>query len=143
MKFLQISSFLVTLFVNLRKSLVPICRFKIPYYCRIQFRYGSVWGPKRGYTGNVAPHNEVSLDSGTFIDRIELWSGTVLDSVTFYSENGKLCFYRSDTVNSNTVKSKFNFIQIFCHIMFPRTLIILCLKCTVNSNSTYFEGKPC
>ena len=65
------------------------CLCKVPCFCRIQFRYGSVWGPERGYTGNAAPQNEVSFDPGTFVDRISLWFGTVLDSVTLFSENGK------------------------------------------------------
>ena len=42
--------------------------------------------------------------------------------------------YRLDMINSNTVNSKFHLIPFF-----P----ILWLKCTVNSNSTYFEEKSC
>ena len=57
---------------------------------RIQFRYGSVWGPKRGYTGNDVTHKENSLNSGEFIDKITLWFGDILDSVTFYSKNGNI-----------------------------------------------------
>ena len=75
------------------------CTCKVPYFCRIQFRYGSVWGPERGYTGNAAPHNEVFFDSGTFVDRINLWFGTVLDSVTLYSENGKFLVCGKDVLN--------------------------------------------
>ena len=57
---------------------------------RIQFCYGSVWGPEQGFTGNVAPQKEVSFESGTFIDRINLWCGAILDFVTFYSETGMI-----------------------------------------------------
>ena len=58
------------------------------YLFSIQFRYGSVWAPERGYTGNAPPHNEVFLDSGAFIDMISLWSGDILDLVTFFSDTG-------------------------------------------------------
>ena len=47
--------------------------------------------------------------------------------------------YRSDTVNSNTVKSKFHliFYEIFVNIF----SIISCLKCTVNSNFHLIRSK--
>ena len=60
------------------------------------------------------------------------------------SEGSGLCkywnIYRSGTVNSNTVNSEFHLIQIFGQIFFSHILIILWLKCTVNSNSIYFKG---
>ena len=40
--------------------------------------------------------------------------------------------YRSGTVNSNTVYSKFHFIRSFCGMFCYHFPIISCLKCTVN-----------
>ena len=42
--------------------------------------------------------------------------------------------YRSGTVNSNTVNSKFHLIRSYCEIFFYHFPNISCLKCTVNSN---------
>ena len=49
--------------------------------------------------------------------------------------------YRSDTVNSNMVNSKFHFIQSFCDFSVKCFPIISCLKCTVNSNFHLFQRK--
>ena len=50
-------------------------------------------------------------------------------------------YYRSDTVNSNTVNSKFHFIQSFCEISVKSFSTISCLNCTVNSNFHLFRSK--
>ena len=49
--------------------------------------------------------------------------------------------YRSGTVNSNTVNSKFNLIQIFYEVSVNIFSIISCLKCTVNSNFHLIQSK--
>ena len=49
--------------------------------------------------------------------------------------------YRSGTVNSNTVNSKFHLIQSYCKIFFYDFPNILCLKCTVNSNFHLIRSK--
>ena len=43
-------------------------------------------------------------------------------------------YYRSGTVNSNTVNSKFHLIRNYCEIFFYNFPNIPCLKYTVNSN---------
>ena len=43
-------------------------------------------------------------------------------------------YYRSGTVNSNTVNSKFHLIRSYCEIFFYHFPNISCLKCTVNLN---------
>ena len=50
-------------------------------------------------------------------------------------------YYRSDTVNLNTVNSKFHFIQSFCEVSVKCFPIISCLKCTVNSNFHLIRSK--
>ena len=49
--------------------------------------------------------------------------------------------YRSGTVNSNTVNSKFHFIQSFYEDSVNSFPIILCLKYTVNSNFRLIRSK--
>ena len=49
--------------------------------------------------------------------------------------------YRSGTVNSNTVNLKFHLIRIFCKVSVNIFSIILCLKCTVNSNFHLIHSK--
>ena len=49
--------------------------------------------------------------------------------------------YRSGTVNSNTVNSKFYFIQTFCEMFSYHFSIISCLKCIVNSCFHLFRMK--
>ena len=49
------------------------------------------------------------------------------------SVNHNTC-YRSGTVNSNTVNSKFHLIRSYCEIFFYHFPNISCLKYTVNSN---------
>ena len=44
-------------------------------------------------------------------------------------------------VNSNTVNSKFHFIQSYCEIFFSHFPNISCLKCTVNSNFHLIQSK--
>ena len=47
-----------------------------------------------------------------------------------------LTYYRSGTVNSNTVNSKFHLIRSFFEIF---AIIISCLKCMVNSNTVNWK----
>ena len=49
--------------------------------------------------------------------------------------------YRSDTVNSNTVNSKFHFIRSYYEIFSYHFPIISCLKCMVNSNFHLIRSK--
>ena len=49
--------------------------------------------------------------------------------------------YRSGTVNSNTVNSKFHLIRSYCEIFFYHIPNISCLKCTVNSNFHLIRSK--
>ena len=49
--------------------------------------------------------------------------------------------YRSGTVNSNTVNSKFHLIQIFYEVSVNSFSIISCLKYTVNSNFHLIRSK--
>ena len=51
-----------------------------------------------------------------------------------------LC-YRSGTVNSNTVNSKFHLIRSYCEIFFYNFPNISCLKYTVNSNFHLIRSK--
>ena len=48
-------------------------------------------------------------------------------------------YYRSDMLNM--VNLKYHLFQSFYKICFCQTVIIFCLKWTVNSNSTSFKGK--
>ena len=49
--------------------------------------------------------------------------------------------YRSGTVKSNTVNSKFHLIQIYCEIFVYNCPNISCLKYTVNSNFHLIRSK--
>ena len=49
--------------------------------------------------------------------------------------------YRSGTVNSNMVNSKFHLIRSYCEIFFYNFLNIPCLKYTVNSNFHLIRSK--
>ena len=49
--------------------------------------------------------------------------------------------YRSGTVNSNTVNSKFHLIRSYCEIFFYNFPNIPCLKYTVNSNFHLIRSK--
>ena len=49
--------------------------------------------------------------------------------------------YRSGTVNSNTVNSKFHLIQSYCEIFFYNFPNISCLNYTVNSNFYLIRSK--
>ena len=64
-------------------------------------------------------------------------SPIILDHVIFFTEHR----YRSGTVNSNTVNSKFHLIRSYCEIFFYHFLNISCLKCTVNSNFHLIRSK--
>ena len=50
-------------------------------------------------------------------------------------------YYRSGTINSIMVNSKFHFIQSFCDIYVKCFPMISCLKCTVNSNFHLIRSK--
>ena len=54
--------------------------------------------------------------------------------------NSKM-MYRSGTVNSNTVNSKFHLIRSYYEIFFYHFSNISCLKCTVNSNFHLIRSK--
>ena len=49
--------------------------------------------------------------------------------------------YRTGTVNSNTVNSKFHLIRSYCEIFSYHFPAISCLKCTVNSNFYLIRSK--
>ena len=49
--------------------------------------------------------------------------------------------YRSGTVNSNMVNSKFHLIQSYCQMFFYHFSNISCLKCTVNLNFHLIQSK--
>ena len=49
--------------------------------------------------------------------------------------------YRSGTVNSNTVNSKFHLIRSYYEIFFYHSPNISCLNCTVNSNFYLIRSK--
>ena len=49
--------------------------------------------------------------------------------------------YRSGTVNSNTVNSKFHLIRSYCEIFIYHFPNISCLKCTFNSNFHLIRSK--
>ena len=50
-------------------------------------------------------------------------------------------YYRSGTVNSNMVNSKFHLIRSYCEIFFYNFPNIPCLKCTINSNFHLIRSK--
>ena len=52
-----------------------------------------------------------------------------------------VCHYRSGTVNSNMVNSKFHLIRNYCEIFFYNFPNIPCLKYTVNSNFHLIRSK--
>ena len=49
--------------------------------------------------------------------------------------------YRSGTVNSNTVNSKFHLIRSYCEVFSYHFPNISCLKCTVNLNFHLIQSK--
>ena len=62
----------------------------------IKFRYATVWGPMSGYDGTEQDYVETLLKPGEYIVDIEIWYGSILDIVTFYSQNGNyFSFQRS------------------------------------------------
>ena len=61
--------------------------------------------------------------------------------VELQAASGAASSYRSGTVNSNTVNSKFHLIRSYCEIFFYHFLSISCLKCTVNSNFHLIRSK--
>ena len=58
-----------------------------------------------------------------------------------YESLNVIITYRSGTVNSNTVNSKFHLIRSYCVIFFYHFPNISCLKCTVNSNFHLIQSK--
>ena len=69
----------------------------------------------------------------------------IISAISFINVNIKSarcsCQYRSGTVNSNTINSKFHLIRSYCEIFFYHFLNISCLKCTVNSNFHLIRSK--
>ena len=53
----------------------------------------------------------------------------------------KVLRYRSGTVNSHTVNSRFHLIRSYCEIFFYHFPNISCLKCTVNSQFHLIRSK--
>ena len=53
----------------------------------------------------------------------------------------QILWYRSGTVNSKTVNSKFHLIRSYCEIFFYHLPNISCLKCAVNSNFYLIQRK--
>ena len=80
----------------------------------------------------------------SLIDRAALhnWCSTdpplILYTVCFHFSE---CVYRSGTVNSNTVNSKFHLIRSYCEIFGYNCPNISCLKYTVNSNFHLIRSK--
>ena len=71
------------------------------------------------------------------------WDGLACKPQSASGESGSFLyeFYRSGTVNSNTVNSKFHLIRSYCEIFFYHIPNISCLKCTVNSNFHLIRSK--
>ena len=61
--------------------------------------------------------------------------------IYFFSLSAHITQYRSGTVNSNTVNSKFHLIRSYCEIFFYNFPNIPCLKYTVNSNFHLIRSK--
>ena len=75
-----------------------------------------------------------------------MWTEFLSHACELLLRNGKnhsntACKYRSGTVNSNTVNSKFHLIQSYYEIFFYHFSNISCLKCTVNSNFHLIRSK--
>ena len=78
--------------------------------------------------------------SKSFVYPIET-NAMVTDSYKSYKYTSYVYKYRSGTVNSNTVNSKFYLIRIYCEIFFYNFPNIPCLKYTVNSNFHLIRSK--
>ena len=79
---------------------------------------------------NVLTINESSIWTWLQINNLELCVGWI-----------SKIYYRSGTVNSNTVNSKFHLIRSYYEIFFYHFPNIPCLKCTVNSNFHLIRSK--
>ena len=51
-------------------------------------RYGALWAPMIGYSGDRTDFKEILLNPGEYIASIEYHAGNVLDRVQFYSQTG-------------------------------------------------------
>ena len=51
-------------------------------------RYGALWAPVIGYSGDRTDFKEILLNPGEYIASIEYHAGNVLDRVQFYSQTG-------------------------------------------------------
>ena len=51
-------------------------------------RYGTLWAPVIGYSGDGTDYKEILLNPGEYIATIEYHAGNVLDKVQFYSQTG-------------------------------------------------------
>ena len=87
--------------------------------------------PPRHATAKFQCRGSVDKDKST-LKGVALYHN-VLESLGLY--------YRSGTVNSNTVNSKFHLIRSYCEIFFYNFPNIPCLKNTVNSNFHLIQSK--
>ena len=69
------------------------------------------------------------------MDRVRIARGGSLSTLH------RIYIYRSGTVNSNTVNSKFHLLRSYYEIFFYHFSNISCLKCTVNSNFHLIRSK--
>ena len=53
-----------------------------------QMRYGALWAPVIGYSGDGTDYKEILLNTGEYIATIEYSAGNLLDRVQFYSQTG-------------------------------------------------------
>ena len=85
-------------------------------------------------TGN--PGSAPAIDTNShFSCKLTLCTDSVTLCTSYSSK------YRSGTVNSNTVNSKFHLIRSYCEIFFCHFSNISCLKCTVNSDVHLIRSK--
>ena len=76
--------------------------------------------------------NHNYLQTSDLAEELQKWCDT---------RNSDQSKYRSGTVNSNTVNSKFHLIRSYCEIFFYNFPNISCLKCTVDSNFHLIRSK--
>ena len=72
-----------------------------------------------------------------------IWKSLLGRAYLQWNLSPTLCYlwYRSGTVNSNTVNSKFHLIRSYCEIFFYNFPNIPCLKYSVNSNFHLIRSK--
>ena len=90
-------------------------------------------------TQDVQQSQPVNNNQGTLPIMDDEVPNNLLEEEIPFTSN--LTNYRSGTVNSNTVNSKFHLIRSYCEIFFYHFPNISCLKCTVNSNFHLIRSK--